>query len=45
MKNHVPFDVAFEMDPITRGAFSIVFSEMEGAVFDWSIMQFKKSDS
>ena len=34
MKNGVPFDVAFQLDDITRAAWSVIFSEMEGNKFD-----------
>jgi hypothetical protein len=34
--------VAFSLDDITRGAFSIAFSEMEGSEFDWHTMTFKE---
>jgi hypothetical protein len=39
----VPFDVAFALDDITRTAFSISFSEMDGAKFDWDAMRFKEA--
>ena len=38
MRNGVPFDVAFQLDEITRGAWCIVFSEMEGNTFNWDTM-------
>ena len=41
VKNNIPIDVAFRLDDVTRTAFSIVFSEMEGAVFDWDAMRFR----
>lgn len=44
MKNGVPFDVAFGLDEVTRAAFSIVFSEMEGNKFDFNRMEFVKDD-
>jgi hypothetical protein len=34
--------VAFELDDVTRAAWCIVFSEMEGREFDWSRMSFKE---
>ena len=42
VKNGIPFDVAFGVDDITRTAWSIAFSEMEGHHFDWSRMEFQK---
>ena len=42
VKNGVPFDVAFQLDDVTRAGFSIIFSEMEGAKFDFNMMQFKE---
>lgn len=41
IKNGIPFDVAFRLDDNTRTAFSIAFSEMEGARFDWDAMRFR----
>jgi len=41
IKNGIPFDVAFSLDDNTRAAWSIKFSEMDGAKFDWSTMRFK----
>jgi len=41
VRNGVPFDVAFALDDLTRAAWSIVFSEMEGNKFDWALMKFK----
>jgi hypothetical protein len=34
--------VAFQLDDLTRTAWSIMFSEMEGHVFDFSTMAFKE---
>ena len=42
VKNGVPFDVAFALDDVTRAAWSIIYSEMEGAEFDWNTMRFKE---
>ena len=36
----VPFDVAFELDPMKRAAYSIIFSEIQGARFNFATMQF-----
>ena len=44
MRNGVPLDVAFQLDDVTRTGWCIVFSEMEGNVFDWSAMRFKEQD-
>jgi hypothetical protein len=41
VKHGIPFDVAFELDDVTRAAWCIVFSEMEGRTFDWSTMSFR----
>jgi len=40
VKNGIPFDVAFSVDDISRHAWSIMFSEMEGSKYDWDAMQF-----
>jgi len=42
VKNGVPFDVAFSIDDITREAWAIMFSEMEGRTFNWSAMRFEE---
>jgi hypothetical protein len=42
VRNGIPFDVAFQLDDLTRTAWCIVFSEMEGNEFDWHAMQFKE---
>jgi hypothetical protein len=42
VKNGIPFDVAFSIDEITRAAWCIMFSEMEGATFDWGTMRFNE---
>lgn len=41
MKNGVPFDVAFQLDDLTRAGFCIILSEHSGAEWDWSTMRFK----
>jgi hypothetical protein len=33
--------VAFEIDDITRAGWAIILSEMDGAKFDFSTMQFE----
>lgn len=42
VKNGVPFDVAFQLDDVTRAAWCITFSEMDGARFNWSSIKFEK---
>jgi hypothetical protein len=43
VKNGVPFDVAFELEDLTRAAWCIIFTEMSGAgiVFDWNRMAYR----
>ena len=42
VKNGVPFDVAFSLDSVDRMAYSIIFGQMEGNVWDWSRMVWSK---
>lgn len=42
VRNGVPFDVAFALDDVSRAGWCIVFSEMEGAKFNWHTMSFDK---
>jgi hypothetical protein len=35
------FDLAFQLDDMTRAAYCIIFSEMEGRVFDFEQMKFR----
>jgi len=42
VRNNVPFDVAFSLDEAKRAAFAIVFSEFEGARFDWEGFRFEE---
>jgi hypothetical protein len=44
VRNGIPFDVAFSLDDVTRAAWCIVFSEMEGNKFDWRAMRFKEDE-
>lgn len=37
----VPFDLAFQLDDATRAAFTIIFGELQGYVFNWSTMTWK----
>jgi len=41
----VPFDVAFSVDDATRAGWSIIFSEMEGHVFNFRTMEFEQPRS
>lgn len=45
VKNGVPFDVAFSLDDVTRAGWSIAFSEMGGAKFNWNSMQFEEQQT
>jgi hypothetical protein len=40
VKNGIPFDVAFQLDDVTRQGWSIMFSEMAGNQFDTRTMTF-----
>jgi hypothetical protein len=40
VKNGVPFDTAFALDDITRTGWCIIFSEMDGATFNFHTMQY-----
>lgn len=42
VKNGIPFDLAFQLDEVTRIGWCIVFSEMEGATFNWQSMRFEQ---
>jgi len=42
VKNGIPFDVAFSLSDIERSAYAIIFSEQEGAKFNWNSMQFEE---
>lgn len=42
MDHNVPLDVAFGMDEVTRAGWCIIFSELNGAKFDWSRMSFEE---
>jgi len=41
IKHGIPFDVAFEVDDVTRAAWAIIFSEIDGAKFNFSTMEFE----
>ena len=36
VKNGVPYDVAFSLDPVDRMAYTIIFGQMEGKQWDWN---------
>lgn len=40
LQNGVPFDVAFGWDDVMRAAACIVASELNGKIFNWSLMKF-----
>lgn len=40
--NGVPFDLAFQLDDITRAAWCITFSQFHGVKFDWDRMRFEE---
>jgi hypothetical protein len=52
VRNGVPFHIAFgmtreqadqvQLNSMERAAMSIIFSECEGATFDWARMEFKE---
>lgn len=44
MKNGVPFDVAFDMDPFYRRAMAVKFSQFNGAKFNFARMEFEDDD-
>lgn len=44
VRNNVSEELAFSLDDITRTAWAIIFSELDGSVFDWGAMQFKESE-
>lgn len=41
MKNGVPWDEAWSMEPVEALAAAVVFGEMEGNRFDWQSMTWK----
>jgi hypothetical protein len=40
----VPFDVAFSLQPHEVTAWTIIFGEMDGGVWDFDAMAWKKQD-
>jgi hypothetical protein len=42
VRHGVPFDVAFQLDDLTRTAWCIVCSEQGGAKFNWNTMDFDR---
>jgi hypothetical protein len=41
VRNGVPFDVAFSLDPLDRMAYNIIFGELDGNVWSWSRMRWE----
>ncbi len=35
VKNGIPFDVAFSLDPVERLAWVVIFGEFNGLTFNW----------
>jgi len=47
VKSGVPFSVVFDvatLDPHERDAMSIVFSELDGARFNWQVWDWEKQE-
>jgi hypothetical protein len=44
VRNGVPFDVAFSLGEVERAAWCVIFSEFEGATFDWRTLRFEDRD-
>lgn len=44
VRNNVSEELTFSLDDITRTAWAIIFSELEGNVFDWHNMKFKEPE-
>jgi len=44
VKNGVPWDVAMNLDPVERAAFSIAFGTIEGGKFDWEAGRWASRD-
>jgi hypothetical protein len=44
IKNGIPFDVAFALDPIDRFVWSVIFGKFEGAKFNLDTLEFERSD-
>jgi hypothetical protein len=42
VKNGVPYDVAFSLDPFDLYAYSIIFGEMAGNTWNWKRMAWDK---
>ena len=41
VRNGVPFDVAFSLDPDERLAWVVVFGTLDGGEFDWQAREWK----
>lgn len=44
VKQNVPFDVAFSLEPEEVMAWSIILGEIEGGVWNWARMAWEKPD-
>jgi hypothetical protein len=44
VRQGVDLDLAFQLDDITRAAWCIIYSEMDGAKFSFATMAFKSED-
>lgn len=44
VKNGVPFDVSFSLEPYERLAYCVTFGEFEGNKWDWQAMAWQKRD-
>jgi hypothetical protein len=44
VKNGVPYDVAFTLQPESVAAYGIIFGEMEGQRFDWNSFSWVPTD-
>ncbi len=42
VKNGVPFDVAFALDPDEMLAYTVIFGEFEGGNFDWDELRWRE---
>lgn len=44
IRNQVPFDVAWALEPAEALAYAVVFGKFEGQDFDWGRMEFFRKD-
>jgi hypothetical protein len=42
LKNGVPYEVAIQLDEDELIAYCVVFGQMEGQIWNWSLMQFEE---